>query len=186
MPDRKLGINTARALGVSDHEIALVSAQGEVSADCAGKRIFLWDGYCPVHREFTAEQTAALRVEYPDVQITVHPECTEDVVASSDSAASTEGMARDIERAGAGSVLGVGTEYRFVERMIREYPDRTIVPLHTVYCRDMDLIAPEKLHAVLQGIADGDTDRWLVTIGERDREDARRALAQMITITENA
>lgn len=186
MPDRNLGINTARALGVPDHEIALVSAQGEVPADSAEKRIFLWDGFCPVHREFTAEQTAVLRVEHPDIQIMVHPECTEDVVASSDSAASTEGMARDIERAGAGAVLGVGTEYRFVERMIREYPDRTIVPLHTAYCSDMDLIAPEKLLQVLRGVAGGDTDRFLVTIDDQGREDARRALAQMIAITENS
>ncbi len=186
MPDRNLGINTARSLGVPDHEIALVSAQGSVPEDCAGKRIFLWDGYCPVHREFSTEHTSELRVAHPDVQIMVHPECTEDVVAASDSAASTEGMARDIDHAGAGAVLGIGTEYRFVERMIRDYPDRTIVPLHTACCRDMDLIDPEKLLAVLHGIASGESDRWLVTINDRDREDARRALAQMIDITENA
>ena len=186
MPDRNLGINTARALGVDETTIAVVSAGGEPPADSSGKRLFLWDGYCPVHREFAAEQTAALRVSHPDVQIMVHPECTEDVVASSDSAASTEGMARDIERAGAGAVLGVGTEYRFVERMIREYPDRTIVPLHTAYCSDMDLIAPEKLLQVLRGVAGGDTDRFLVTIDDQGREDARRALAQMIAITENS
>jgi hypothetical protein len=39
---------------------------------------------------------------------------------------------------------------------------------------------------VLRGVADGDTDRFLVTIDDQGREDARRALAQMIAITENS
>lgn len=186
MPDRNLGINTAHALGLGKDRIALVSSDGTrflSSPDHA--QVFLWDGYCPVHREFSVEQVHSLRKAHPGLQLMVHPECTEDVVSLSDSAASTEGMAAEIKNAGKGAVLGLGTEYRFVERMMADYPDRTIVPLYKAYCRDMDLISPEKLLAVLRSVAaSGDDSLWKISMDERERADARHALTKMIEITE--
>lgn len=184
MPDKNLGCNTALSLGLKERDIAVVSQDGSLVSGNPQARLFLWDGYCPIHREFTSAQVAALRASYPDIKLMVHPECTEDVVSLSDTAASTEGMAKTISSSPAGSVLGVGTEYRFIERMIRENPDKKILPLEKICCRDMDLITPEKLLAVLKALKEGSEESFRISISERDADDARKALSTMIEITE--
>lgn len=184
MPDKNLGINTARSLGLTENDMCLVSQDGLVPADCKNARIFLWDGYCPVHLEFTSDQVFALRAKYPDITLMVHPECVEEVVGLSNSAASTEGMANEIARSPSGSVLGVGTEYRFIERMIRENPDKIIVPLEKFYCSDMDRITPENILTVLKAYKEGCADSYCVSVKEQDQNDARKALSAMIAITE--
>ena len=118
MPDKNLGINTARSLGLTENDMCLVSQDGLVPADCKSARVFLWDGYCPVHLKFTPEQVLDLRAKYPDIALMVHPECVEEVVGLSNSAASTEGMANEIARSPSGSVLGVGTEYRLDRKSV--------------------------------------------------------------------
>ncbi len=184
MPDKNLGINTSRSLGITDDEICLVSRDGSISSVGKNARIFLWDGYCPIHVEFKKNQVLALRKKYPGITLMVHPECTEDVVSLSSIAASTEGMAKEINSAPLHSVLGVGTEYRFIERMIRENPGKTIVPLEKYCCSDMDLITPQKLLEVLKACKEGSAESFHVSVSEQNALDARKALSTMIEITE--
>lgn len=185
MPDKNLGMNTALALGLSEKDMCQISSGGDIfSRDPTDAQVFLWDGYCPVHEIFTADQLASARRDHLGVHILVHPECSPSVVQGADAAESTEGMASQIACAGARSVTVVGTEYRFIERMISQYPDRQIFPLEKTFCRDMDMITLEKLHIVLQGLTSGVVDPYIVRLNELDRKDAKRALTTMIDITE--
>lgn len=184
LPDKNLGYNTAKQLGIDEREIALVSQDGRLLSNNPQARLFLWDGFCPTHKVFTAAQVESLRSSYPGIKLMVHPECTKEVVSLSDLSASTEGMAKAIASSPAGSVLGVGTEYRFIERMIHENPDKKIIPLEKKCCRNMDLITPDKLLKVLKALKEGSEEEFRISISERDADDARRALSTMIEITE--
>ena len=92
MPDRNLGINTTRALGVPGHEIALVSAQGG-SCRFGRKAYFSLGWILSGTPGFTAEQTAfsMMNIRHTDRGAS---RMYGNVIASSDSAASTEGIAR--------------------------------------------------------------------------------------------
>ncbi len=184
MPDKNLGYNTARSLGLDEQEIAYVSQDGTLVSNNREARLFLWEGYCPIHLKFTPDHVSLLRSAHPESKLIVHPECTEDVVSLSDASSSTEGMAKTIAASPAGSVLGVGTEYSFIERMMSENPNKKIIPLEKFYCDDMSLITPEKLLRVLKALRDGKEKEFEILISERDALDARKALSTMVAITE--
>ncbi|MBL8086900.1 MAG: quinolinate synthase NadA [Chthonomonas sp.] len=55
-----------------------------------------WQGPCEVHVKFTAEDIAELKARYPGIEVLVHPECPEEVIAAADYTGSTSGMIRHI------------------------------------------------------------------------------------------
>lgn len=190
-PDRHLGFNTVTEYGMlDDSQIAFIGRDGQI--ECGGDpreaAIFLWDGFCPIHRQFTPEQVSAVRAEYPGITVAVHPECPAAVVEAADSDGSTEFLLKAVCEAAPGTVWAVGTELSFVRRLADNCPDKTVVPLAPYPCADMALITPEKLAATLENI-----DR-VITAGEALANeirpdaavtaDAARALEQMIAITE--
>ncbi len=58
------------------------------------KNIISWQGNCYVHHAITKEQILALKQQYPDAPIAVHPECRAEVKELADVIASTSKMLR--------------------------------------------------------------------------------------------
>lgn len=192
-PDRNLGMNTARTLGIEARDLALMRRDGTVSAldgtrDPANAKIFLWDGFCHVHKAFTTADVQAARKADPETKVIVHPECESDVVALADLAGSTEAMRRELDAAGDGSSWTVGTEHRFVERMITTYPGKRIRHLRVSVCQNMNKTDTADLDRALRNIDRHEkTGAALhtVTVSGATREAASRALERMMSITEN-
>ncbi len=63
-----------------------------ISAE-TGIEMITWDGACEVHERFTPADIADYRAAMPGVVVLAHPECPPEVVAASDYAGSTAGMA---------------------------------------------------------------------------------------------
>ena len=93
-----------------------------------------------------------------------------------------------MKEAAPGTVWGVGTESSFVERLSSDCPDKTVLPLASYPCADMNKITPEKLAAVLReidGIIRGGTSAVNeVTVDPQTAADARKALERMVSVTE--
>lgn len=202
-PDYNLGINTARQLGLPDEQLFKVGKDGQLTSLANGAlvadgdpaltkgRLFLWDGYCHVHKRFKVEDVAAARQKYPGCHVVVHPESDEAVVQAADSSGSTEAIFKTIAAGRPGSTFLVGTEASFVLRMAGEMPDRTIVPLRESYCFNMARISLGNLLASLQSVqahvADaGSPLLHVIGVDEAVRADAARALKTMIAIVEGA
>ncbi len=205
-PDFNLGMNTARELGIAPGEIrrvgrnlAIARVDGDDGAedrdDLSAARLFLWDGFCHVHRAFTEDDVRKARDRFPDAKIIVHPECSPSVTALADGAGSTEAMRAWLADAAPGSRWVVGTEGRFVERMAAELADRTILPLRASYCHNMNRIDLPSLERTLESIAeagsllgaDGKAQKALpgaVSVRAEEREAAAKALRAMVEITE--
>ncbi|MCK4654955.1 MAG: quinolinate synthase NadA [Candidatus Cloacimonetes bacterium] len=190
-PDFNLGINTARKLQISDEKIVNVKRDSklETTGNIKSGTLFIWDGSCYVHKEFTLADVESLRGKYPDINIIVHPECDEDVVNLADISSSTQKIYDEIKKAPSGSIWGVGTEYHFVERITREFSDRQIMPLRKSICVDMAKISPNRLLDSLVSVSNyletKGTLKYEIKVPESFKENAALALKKMIQIVED-
>lgn len=206
LPDANLGANTARNLGITERETARISRSGKLPEPLAPgeTKIFLWDGYCPIHKVMTAGDVSAFRTAHPGAKVIVHPECAPETVAAADGTGSTEGLLTILRGAEPGTVWGVGTELHFVERMQAAFPDRVIRPIRMSSCMNMIKITEERLDKTLQAIREYEASEasrkplnllslagtafgsLLVTVRDSERSDAAKALETMVRVTEGA
>lgn len=133
MPDSRLGRTTALDLGIKPEEIVVWDPRvkkpyGGLDPEAIKRaRVILWDGFCPTHQRFSANFIQNLRKENPDAQVWVHPESQRAIVELSDGYGSTSKLLEVVDKAPAGSTLAIGTEWKLVQRMQKEHPDKTIV-----------------------------------------------------------
>ena len=184
-PDEHLGRNTGNRLGVPADQMIVWDPReplgGNTEEEIRNARVILWEGFCLVHTRFTDDDMKTARSIHPDALIVVHPECTEDVVAMADATGSTSFIVKYVENAGPGSTIIIGTEINLIDRLAAIYTDRTILPLKSSSCPNMNKISPENLLDTLQHI--GETN--VVTVPEETKAGAKLALDRMLSLPPN-
>ncbi len=189
-PDYNLGINTARQLRIPTEEIVKINRDLtiEPERDIENVRLFIWDGFCYVHKVFTRDDISKLRERYPGIKIIVHPECDEEVVNSSDISGSTQKIYQTIKDSPQGSIWGVGTELNFVLRIADDFKDKKIIPLRNSPCKDMEKINLINLAQSLSSILDYRSGKgklkFEVKVYEQFCLPAQKALKKMIEISQ--
>jgi quinolinate synthase len=191
LPDYYLGVNTCLKMGIDEKYIAKINKDLTIDADCDLKevKIFLWNGFCPIHQRFSVHEIDFLRTKYPEIKIIVHPESPEDVVRSSDYSGSTEKIYNTVKDSPEGSVWGVGTETTFVERLARENMNKTVLPLSASPCKNMMKTTLTKLAVSLKSVDDYIQKKnnkliYEVEVYSEYKENAKKALKKMIEIAE--
>lgn len=189
LPDFNLGINTARELGLNPDEIWTVRRDGmlEGTGDPSKAKIFLWDGFCHVHKVFLAKDVTAARQNIPGVQVIVHPECSGDVVMLADYSGSTEAIYTALRDAPDNSSWAVGTEASFVNRMIAEFPKKNIHHLRHSFCLNMNRINLKNLQSTIESIQrhkETGERLYVITVPAEEKMYAKKALDMMVRITE--
>ena len=137
LPDQHLGRNTAADLGVGLDEMAIwnpMKDELEYEGDVSKIKVILWKGHCSVHENFTVQNVADVRSQYPDMKIIVHPECRREVVELADLAGSTSYIINTIEKAEPGTAWAIGTEMNLVNRIMKNHPDKHIISLNPHMC----------------------------------------------------
>jgi len=182
LPDQFLGINTAISKGIPESAIFTLDRLPDEKA-IEVSQVFLWNGYCSVHKRFTLDDVTKRRNEYPGIKIVVHGECTADVVKASDAFGSTSTIIKMITESEKGSVWAVGTEQHLVQRLTDRFPDKTIVPLSEsgFQCVTMSMITPEKLLNTLKEIKEGITEHE-VRVAPEIKHYAKTALIRMLAL----
>lgn len=161
-PDEHLGRNTAVKKGIPQSEMMVwdpfLPLGGNTEEDLLKAKVILWKGYCSVHARFSVEQIEKARIDYPDVNVLVHPECRVEVVQASDYDGSTEYIINMIRNAPSGTTWAVGTEINLVRRLQNEMPDKTIFCLDPVICpcSTMYRIHPAYMLWVLEHLVRGE------------------------------
>lgn len=150
-----------------------------VASQVAEKNVILNDGYCPIHRDISADEVRALRAEFPDAPVLAHPECGPEAMALADFAGSTSQI---IEAAVAGSardyiVLTVDGVRGELERQTAGTGKSFHFPATRPACPDMDRITVERLVACLR---DGSGEVGLPPA--EVAEGARAALTRMLEL----
>jgi quinolinate synthase len=182
LPDRNLGWNVGAELGLHEEAMGLVS--GAKPPD-PGKKLYLWDGYCPIHQRFVLADVENARRRFPNCRILVHPEAPPEVVKAVDGTGSTSQLYRSFREAAAGSTLVIGTEIEFVSRLAILRDDVAVIPLAVSRCRNMAKITEPKLLTVLRSLGDTHPPSE-VTVGGEVVGAAGLALRRMIERVEGS
>ena len=184
LPDRNLGRNTARVLGVpAEKQVLLDIVHDNLDTDAVRQaKLLLWPGCCPIHDSLMkVEMVDAFHAHFPGCRVLVHPECTPAVVERCDGAGSTAYLIKEVEQAiaqGRESALCIGTEFHLVRRLMETYADRiNIIPLAQATCADMDKVTAEKLLNTLEGLDQGKGE---VFVEESLKAPARKSLVRML------
>ncbi|MEE8399416.1 MAG: quinolinate synthase NadA, partial [Desulfobacterales bacterium] len=181
-PDQHLGRNTANAMGIKAEEIIVWKPGeplgGHSAGAIEGARVILWDGYCLVHTRFKVAHIEQMRKRFPDAQIVVHPECTEDVVNAADAVGSTSFIVKMVENAPSGATIVIGTEINLIQRLHQENPDKNILDLHNSLCPNMFKINPQNLLWTLENIGKVN----VITVPEQIKAESRVALDRMLAL----
>jgi len=184
LPDRNLGRNTAKQLGIPTEQQVEIDAAGTCLDYEAVKnaRLLLWPGCCPIHeRLMKPEMVDAFHQHFPGCRVIVHPECSPEVVDRCDGAGSTAFLIKEAEKAaaeGRESTLCIGTEFHLVQRLMERYADRiNIIPLAQATCHDMEKVDAASLLATLEKL---DSDEYVVTVDESLKAPARDSLVRML------
>jgi quinolinate synthase len=182
LPDEHLGWNTAATMGIKEKDILFWSPL--FMNDYTGDRKFsraklvIWKGFCYVHRKFSTGDIDKARKEFPGVHIIVHPECTREVVQSSDSSGSTAAIVNVVKEAETGKSICIGTEINLVKRLAAQYPDKKIIPLKYSECLNMAKINLSNLCKVLENPG----TLGVVQVNSEITANARLALDRMLRI----
>ncbi|MCP8615970.1 quinolinate synthase NadA [Salirhabdus salicampi] len=137
LPDQHLGRNVSYELGVPLEQMAVwdpLKKELIYEGDKQNILVILWKGHCSVHEKFTVEHIHALRSQFSDMNVIVHPECTFDVVQAADTSGSTKEIIDAINHAPKDSRWAIGTEMNLVNRLIKSNPDKHIVSLNPNMC----------------------------------------------------
>jgi len=173
LPDEYLAGNVARTTGLP---LRVADPEGNGGGeDAVREAIIGWGGRCEVHEQFTVEDIANVRKQFPDVVVLAHPECSPEVVAASDYSGSTTGMIRYVEAMKSGRYLLL-TECSMGDNIAARNPDREMVRLCSVRCPHMNEITLEDTLESLR------QERYEIDVPEPIRSRARVALDRMIEI----
>jgi quinolinate synthase len=188
LPDQHLGRNTAvLQLGLSLEDCVVYDPRkplgGNTPEALQAARMILWKGHCSVHGRFRKENVDALRDRVPGINILVHPECTHDVVTSSDYVGSTEYIIKTLEAAEPGTAWGIGTELNLVRRLANAHPDKEVHFLEDTvcFCSTMNRIDLPHLVWALESLVAGEVPNRIV-VDELTQQQARVALDRMLAL----
>jgi len=188
LPDEFLARNVARETG---KRIIFPRVDGDLSTRPSGLsgngasghgagelqyEMIGWRGRCEVHEQFTTEDIAMVRRQFPDVMVLAHPECPPEVVEASDYSGSTSAMIRAVQESDAARYLLL-TECSMADNIVAENPDKEMVRLCSVRCPHMNEITLENVRDALLH------DRFEIDVPEPTRTRARSAIERMLEIS---
>jgi quinolinate synthase len=153
-----------------------------------GRAMDVWMGECHVHAGLTRETLEAKRLEYPDAEFLVHPECgcvtsamyyaeTEgDTRTGRVQIVSTEQMTQRVRTSPARRFV-VATETGVLHRLRKQNPEKQfIAAAESAECRYMKQITLENLRDALRDL------KHRVTVPAATAARARRAIDRMLAI----
>lgn len=121
----------------------------------SNRDMLLWNGSCMVHEIFSLEKITKLKVRHPNAKFIAHPECEEAVLAIADFIGSTSQLIEFVKKSGYQEFI-VGTETGILHKMIKEAPDKVLIPAppnNSCACNDcphMKLNTLEKLYLCMK------------------------------------
>ncbi len=146
------------------------------AASRTGKKIHIWQGYCPTHEWLKPEDVNQARAQHPNAVFMAHPECRPEILAMADVIASTSGMLRHAAQSSDKEFI-VGTEQGILYPMRKANPDKKFYPAsEKMICRDMKKITPQDVLNSLENMS------GKVKVPEEIRIPALKAVERMIEL----
>jgi quinolinate synthase len=133
-------------------------------------------GFCPTHLLFQPEDVKVLKLQHPDAEVIVHPECSREMRKTADFIGSTSKMCRYAKESHAKKFI-VGTEEGLLHRLRKENPDKQFfVAYEGAVCPNMKLTTLDRLYVSLKD------DKNVVNVPEQTAQKARKAIERMFNV----
>lgn len=159
-----------------DQEILFVPDQylGTYIEKKLGRKMVLWQGFCPTHQRITSEEILAMKAKYPNAKVVSHPECNQMIQELSDYVESTGGMLKVAQEADEFIVI---TEEGMIHRLQQEFPEKKFYHISPrCICPNMKKNTLEKVLWALENMAPQ------VKVEPEIAEKAKRAIDRMLSI----
>ncbi len=141
-----------------------------------GRRMIIWNGWCPTHQKIHPEQIEQLRKIHIDAVVMAHPEVNPAVAEVADVVLGTGGMLRYVRESSVNTFI-VATEIGMIHRLAKEFPGREFIAASKhALCPNMKKITLEKVASSLERLEPAIT----VPPGVADR--ARAAIQRMVEL----
>jgi len=114
LPDKKILFVPDKGLGAY------------VASQVPEKEIISYMGYCPTHMRILPEDIMAMKNQYPDSEVMVHPECHMEVIKMADYVGSTSGIIKRAKSSSAKRFI-IATEKGVIERLKRDVKDKEFI-----------------------------------------------------------
>ncbi|MCF8079569.1 MAG: quinolinate synthase NadA [Desulfobacterales bacterium] len=148
-----------------------------------GADMLLWKAACVVHEAFKAQELAAMKKDYPDAAVLVHPESPPEVIDLADRVGSTSQIIKAAQEMDNDTFI-VATESGIFHKMQQKAPGKTFIAAPTAgegatckscaHCPWMKLNDLDRLEKVL------DTGANEIHIHEAVRVAAEKSLKRMV------
>lgn len=149
------------------------------------RNMHIWPGECHVHAGFRQEHLEKLRRRHPAAEFILHPECgcvsqcmvmLDQHELKQAKILSTSGMIKEVRESPADEFI-IGTEVGIIERMKREVPHKTYIPLKAdAICEYMKKITLPKVYDSLR------YTQFVIDVPESIRRSALQAIERMVAI----
>jgi quinolinate synthase len=137
--------------------------------------IIPWEGYCHVHDDMVLDELEFAKEDHPNALVVIHPEARQELLDRADVVTSTSGMVR---MADDHDELIIGTERGLVDKLQKEHPQKTFVPLSkAAICGNMKANNLAKLAWSLDHL------RFEITMPEEMRAKAEFSLRRMLEVS---
>jgi quinolinate synthase len=166
---------TQRVIFVPDRLMA-ENVRSELKRRGVTKEIISSDGTCLVHDQFTPDQIAQARVQFPGLKVVAHPECTAEVAALADFVGSTSAMMKYVKTTNAPYYLML-TECGLVSRLQVESPEKSFIG----GCRLCPYMKMNTLEKVRDALLAPRPDQ-IITLDEDLRRRAARCIERMFEL----
>jgi len=163
---------------LKDKEIIFIPDKylGDYVSKQTGKKMVLFNGFCPTHVRILPEHIKEARQQHPKAIIIVHPECLPEVAAMADKVASTGGMIKYVKESPSHEFI-VGTEIGIIYRLQKENPSKRFYPATALaVCPNMKKTTLEK---VLWSLEEEETR---ITVPKEIASKARLAIDRMLKL----
>jgi len=138
---------------LKDKEIIFIPDKylGDYVSKQTGKKMTLFNGFCPTHVRILSEHIQQAKNEHPKALVLVHPECLPETVAMADKVASTGGMLKFVKESKADEFI-IGTEVGIIHKLEKENPGKRFYPATKLaVCPNMKKTTLEKVLWVFEG-----------------------------------
>jgi quinolinate synthase len=169
------GLPSERVIFVPDRLMA-DNVRSELKRRGVKKEIISSDGTCVVHDQFSPDQIAQARVQFPGLKVVAHPECTAEVAAIADFVGSTGAMMKYVKSTNAPYYLML-TECGLVSRLQVESPEKSFIG----GCRLCPYMKMNTLEKVRDALLAPRPDQ-IITLDEDLRQRAARCIDRMFEL----
>ncbi len=140
------------------------------------KKVYHWNGYCPIHHNLTVEAVQEKKKEHPDALFLAHPECPPEILDLADMVQSTSGMLRFVAESSHEAFI-IGTEEGILHPMRKKNPEKRFYSFSdTMVCPDMKKTSLEDVLRAME------TLQPRVSVPEEIRIRALDAVERMLNI----